>query len=308
MDYEGRICRSPMEKSSYMLPVTVGCPYNGCHFCNLFRDLQYRELPISQIEEELRRVQNAGGMPKKIFLGDGCAFGLKTEQLLKILNLIHQYFPECDIINSDATVTSIRMKTDEELRALSENGYKHLYIGIESGLSDVLSFMHKEHDVVEAEREIARIKNAGMIYDAHIMSGVAGKERGIENAEALAAFLNRTKPEFVVNFSMFISSDTPLYQDIVKGSFQPATELENLKEDRRLVELLATDGTELFYDSFHDCIRKRVWGTLAKDREKMLKQLDKWIEEFKQKESIYATDFPYKDCPAQTMFDLENIL
>ena len=291
-----------------MLPVTVGCPYNGCHFCNLFRDLHYRELPFSQIEEELRRVQNAGGKPKKIFLGDGCAFSLKTEQLLKILNLIHQYFPECDIINSDATVTSIRMKTDEELRALSENGYKHLYIGIESGLQDVLSFMHKEHDVVEAEREIARIKNAGMIYDAHIMSGVAGKERGIENAEALAAFLNRTKPEFVVNFSMFISSDTPLYQDIVKGSFQPATELENLKEDRRLVELLATDGTELFYDSFHDCIRKRVWGTLAKDREKMLKQLDKWIEEFEKKESIYATDFSYKDCPAQTMFDLENIV
>ena len=140
------------------------------------------------------------------------------------------------------------------------------------------------------------------------MSGVAGKERGIENAEALSAFLNRTKPEFVVNFSMFISSDTPLYQDIVKGSFQPATELENLKEDRRLVELLATDGTELFYDSFHDCIRKRVWGTLAKDREKMLKQLDKWIEEFEKKESIYATDFSYKNCPAQTMFDLENIV
>ena len=308
MDYEGRICRSPMEKGSYMLPVTVGCPYNGCHFCNLFRDLRYRELPLLQIEEELQRVKNAGGKPKKIFLGDGCAFGLKSEKLLKILDLIHRFFLDCDIINSDATITSIRTKTDEELKALSEKGYKHLYIGIESGLPDVLSFMHKEHDVVEAEREIARIKNAGMIYDAHIMSGVAGKGRGIENAEALAAFLNRTKPEFVVNFSMFISSDTPLYQDIVKGSFQPATELENLKEDKRLVELLARDGTELFYDSFHDCIRKRVWGTLAKDREKMLKQLDKWIEELEKKESIYATDFSYRGYPAQTMFDLENIL
>ena len=69
---------------------------------------------------------------------------------------------------------------------------------------------------------------------------------------------------------------------------------------------MATDGTELFYDSFHDCIRKRVWGTLAKDREKMLKQLDKWIEEFEKKESIYATDFSYKNCPAQTMFDCEK--
>lgn len=308
MDYEGRICRSPMEKGSYMLPVTVGCPYNGCHFCNLFRDLRYRELPFSQIEEELLRVKNAGGKPKKIFLGDGCAFGMKTEQLLRILELIHRYFPECDTINSDATVTSIRLKTDEELKALAKNGYKHLYVGIESGLPDVLSFMHKEHNVEEAEHEIARIQKAGMVYDAHIMSGVAGKGRGIENAEALAAFLNHTKPEFVVNFSMFISSDTPLYHDIVKGSFHPATELENLKEDRRLVELLATDGNALFYDSFHDCIRKRVRGNLPVDREKMLCQLDNLIEELEKKESIYATDFSYRGYPAQTMFDLENIL
>ena len=308
MDYEGRICRSPMEKGSYMLPVTVGCPYNGCHFCNLFRDLRYRELPLLQIEEELQRVKNAGGKPKKIFLGDGCAFGLKSEKLLKILDLIHRFFLDCDIINSDATITSIRTKTDEELKALSEKGYKHLYIGIESGLQDVLSFMHKEHDVVEAEREIARIQKVGMIYDAHIMSGVAGQGRGIENAEALASFLNRTKPEFVVNFSMFISSDTPLFEDVIKGSFQPATELENLKEDRRLVELLATEGMEIFYDSFHDCIRKRVRGNLPRDRKKMLFHLDNMIEEFEQKESIYATDFSYKGCPAQTMLDLENIL
>ena len=168
--------------------------------------------------------------------------------------------------------------------------------------------MHKEHDVAEAEREIARIQKVGMIYDAHIMSGVAGQGRGIENAEALASFLNRTKPEFVVNFSMFISSDTPLYEDVIKGSFYPATELENLKEDRRLVELLATEGTEIFYDSFHDCIRKRVRGNLPRDRKKMLLHLDNMIEEFEQKESIYATDFSYKGCPAQTMLDLENIV
>lgn len=308
MDYEGRICRSPMEKGSYMLPVTVGCPYNGCHFCNLFRDLHYRELPLLQIEEELQRVKNAGGKPKKIFLGDGCAFGLRSEQLLKILDLIHRFFPDCDTINSDATITSIRLKTDEELKALSENGYKHLYIGIESGLPDVLSFMHKEHGVEEAEREIARIQTAGMLYDAHIMTGVSGKGRGIENAEALAAFLHRTQPEFIVNFSMFISSVTPLYRDIMNESFHPATELENLKEDRRLVELLAGGNREVFYDSFHDCIRKRVRGYLPKDKEKMLKQLDDLIQEFDEKDPIYATDFSYNGCPPQTMLDLENMI
>ena len=49
MEYEGRICRAPMERASYMLPVMVGCSYNKCKFCNLFRDLKYRELPLEQM-------------------------------------------------------------------------------------------------------------------------------------------------------------------------------------------------------------------------------------------------------------------
>lgn len=55
MDYEGQICRAPMERSSFMLPVMVGCSYNQCKFCNLFRHLKYRELPMEQIEAELKR-------------------------------------------------------------------------------------------------------------------------------------------------------------------------------------------------------------------------------------------------------------
>ena len=56
MDYEGQICRAPMERSSFMLPVMVGCSYNKCRFCMLFKHLKYRELPLEQIEQELQRV------------------------------------------------------------------------------------------------------------------------------------------------------------------------------------------------------------------------------------------------------------
>ena len=70
MEYEGQICRAPMERSSFMLPIMVGCSYNRCRFCNLFRHLRYRELPYEQIEGELLRVKKAGGHPRKIFLGD----------------------------------------------------------------------------------------------------------------------------------------------------------------------------------------------------------------------------------------------
>ena len=117
MNYEGQICRGPMERSSYMLPVAVGCSYNRCKFCTLFRHLKYRELPMEQIEAELERVRNLGGNPKHVFLGDGNAFGLDTGRLLKITDLIHRYFPDCCAINMDATVTNIRAKSQEELQA-----------------------------------------------------------------------------------------------------------------------------------------------------------------------------------------------
>lgn len=284
MIYEGQICRGPMERASFMLPVAVGCAYNRCTFCTLFKHLVYRELPIGQIEKELLRVREAGGNPRTVFLGDGNAFGLGMDRLLEILDLIHRCFPGCESVNMDATVTDIRKKSDEELQRLYREGVRHLYIGIESGLDDVLRFMRKDHTLSEAYHEIGRMKSAGLLFDAHIMTGVAGKGRGIENAEQTALFFNRTKPGRIINFSMFLHKSAPLYREIEKGTFIPADEKENLEEERRLLSLLETE--ELVYDGFHDYIEFRVKGRLPKDREKMLRKLDDRIE--KEKSGIKA--------------------
>lgn len=271
MEYEGQICRAPMERASFMLPIMVGCSYNRCKFCNLFRHLSYRELPLEQIEQELKRVKGVGGSPKRIFLGDGNAFAQKNDRLIQILEMIRRYFPECEEINMDATVTSILRRSDAELHKFGQLGVRHLYLGIESGLNDVLAFMEKDHDQEQAYEAVRRLRKAGMIFDAHIMTGVAGKGRGAENAKALAEFLNQTGPAHVVNFSMFLHKEVPLYQNILDGSFIPASERENLMEERCLLEGLDTD---ILYDGFHDFIRFRVRGRLPGDKEKMLARLD----------------------------------
>lgn len=279
MEYEGQICRSPMERGSYMLPVAVGCSYNRCKFCMLFKHLTYRQLPLEQIEQELQRVKDAGGDPERVFLGDGNAFTLDTGRLLAILELIHRYFPSCHTVNMDATVTNISQKSDEELRQLAQEGVRHLYLGIESGLDDVLSLMEKDHDLDQAYRQIHRLHQAGMVYDAHMMTGVAGRGRGLENAQAIGAFFNRTRPSRIVNFSMFVHRSAPLYRDIEEGRFQPADELENLEEERLLLQLL--EDWPLEYDGFHDHILFRVRGVLPRDRQKMLDKLDRQIEKQK---------------------------
>lgn len=303
MNYEGQICRAPMERSSFMLPVTVGCPYNQCKFCNLFRHLRYRELPAEKIEEELKRVKDIGGSPTKIFLGDGNAFGLKTERLFWILERIQSYFPDCRTINMDATVTSILQKSEQELKRLAEYGVRHLYLGIESGLEDVLAFMKKDHTVSEAYEAIERLQAAGIIYDAHIMTGVAGRGRGRENADALAQFLNQTHPAHVVNFSMFIHREVPLYREIENGNYVPADELESLREEKRLLEQL---NIPVKYEGFHDYLQIRVRGKLPSDHEKMVGKLETFIKKYEAKPPIYA--LVQGECPDLVKCDnLENV-
>lgn len=303
MNYEGQICRAPMERSSFMLPVTVGYPYNQCKFCNLFRHLRYRELPAEKIEEELKRVKDIGGSPTKIFLGDGNAFGLKTERLFWILERIQSYFPDCRTINMDATVTSILQKSEQELKRLAEYGVRHLYLGIESGLEDVLTFMKKDHTVSEAYEAIERLQAAGLIYDAHIMTGVAGRGRGRENADALAQFLNQTHPAHVVNFSMFIHREVPLYREIENGNYVPADELESLREEKRLLEQL---NIPVKYEGFHDYLQIRVRGKLPSDQEKMVGKLETFIKKYEAKPPIYA--LVQGECPDLVKCDnLENV-
>ena len=243
-------------------------------------------MPLEEIEAELIRVKEVGGNPKRVFLGDGNAFGVATEKLLRILEMVHQYFPNCEGINMDATVTNIQEKSDEELRALKEAGVDQLYLGIETGLDDVLTFMCKDHNLEDVYAAIERLHSFGMDYDAHMMTGIAGKGRGMENAEAIAKFYNETNPRKIVNFSLFLHEEAPLYRDIEKGTFVPADELENMMEERRLLELLDVQDVE--YDGFHDFVKVRVRGTLPDDREKMLAKLDKAIAEFKEKDPIYS--------------------
>ncbi len=297
MEYEGKICTPPMERASFKLPIMTGCSYNKCKFCALFRNIKYRELPLEKIEEELLRIKSIKGNPAKIFLGDGNAFGLKTDRLLKILNLIHKYFPDCNCINTDATVTSILQKTDTELKKLYSEGIRCLYIGIESGLDDVLKFMNKDHGTDEAEAVAERINKAGYTFGAHIMTGIAGGGRSIENAEATAAFLNKTKPIRIINFSMFLHNEVPLYKDIKNGNYKASDELSNLKEEKRLLEVLCNkENYSVFYDGFHDFLEFRVRGFLPENKNKMIELVQNKIIEYENKETEYA--FVRGECSA----------
>lgn len=142
-----------------------------------------------------------------------------------------------------------------------------------------------------------------MIFDAHVMSGVAGKGRGQENAIALAEFLNKTQPDRIVNFSLFLHNQVALYEDIKSGAFIPADEVENMEEERTLIGLLkeGPDGHQMLYDGFNDFLELRVKGKVPKDAPRMIEKLTEAIEKYKDEPPIYA--YVRGDCPDLSMCD-----
>ena len=232
---------------------------------------------------------------------------LQTNHLLAVLDIIHKYFPECREINMNATVSSILLKSDDELKKLAANGVKHLYIGLESGLDDVLEFMNKGNTVDQLKLAVNRIRRFGMCFDAHIMTGSAGHGRGVENAQATAAVLAELEASSVTNFSMFIHHETPLYNDMLEGRFDAASEYENLLEERELIttiseRLLENDNQTMKYEGFHDFIAFHVWGVLPRDREKMQIKLDKIISDYSSKEDVKAVIDPDSTFEIKSVF------
>ena len=275
MDYEGRICRPAFEKGAFKLPISVGCSYNQCKFCDLFKDLKFKIIDDEIVYDEIKRVKNVTGMPVVCFLGDGNAFHNKAERLIKIITYVKDNIPSIKHIRMDSTITDIKNKTNEELKELSLTGIDVLYIGIESGLDDVLQFMNKEHRTNEEAKElIDRLHKYNINYSAHIMAGVSGEGRGIENAKALAKFLNETKPVSITNFTMFVTKNLILYKDIIEEKFRPASDIESLNEAKELINDI---NVETDIDSFHDNIPYRVKGHLPQDKEKLIKQIESMI-------------------------------
>ncbi len=284
MDYEGKICRPAFEKGAFKLPISVGCSYNACKFCCLFKYLNFKEIDDKIVFAEIDKVKNATGKPEVCFLGDGNAFHNSTERLIRIIKYLKENIKSIKKIRMDSTITDIKNKSDEELQMLSNIGVEVLYIGIESGLDDVLEFMNKEHKTSdEAMTEIKRLQKYNINYSAHIMAGVSGKGRGIENAKALSKFFNETKPVSITNFTMFTSRKQKLYKDVVDGKFQIASEIESLNEAKELINGIDVDT---YIDSFHDYIPFRVKGHLPYDKEKLINQIDDMIKKLQLKKEV----------------------
>lgn len=286
MRYEGTTYRPPVEMDSVLLQVTVGCAHNTCTFCNMYHDVLFRRESLEHIEEDLQKARDIYPRPERVFLLNGDAFVLQADYLKKIAHKVKEYLPVCETITMYASIQNIVSKTDEELKELRALGINDLYVGIESGKEDVAPRVKKGWTIEEAKKQLARLEKAQINHTTLLMLGIAGKGQGQENAKATAAFLNETKPSLIWVGTLRALDGAEITEQIRKGTFVEASEMENLLELKTLIENITLENVPFY--AVHPTNLIPVMGRLPRDKESLLKKLDEGIKEWGE-EALSAT-------------------
>ncbi len=278
MHFTGTTYRPPDEamKGAKLLQVTVGCAHNKCSFCNMYRDVKFQVEPIEQIEEDIKELRRTYRTIERIFLVNGDPFGLSAKKLKEITDKIIEHIPEVEVISMYASVSNLKNKSDEDLLAIKNMRINDLWFGMETGNEEHLAFANKGHKLEDAYVQIARLNEVGLRHNHCYILGIGGKGRGIINAIDTAKLINAVKPTTIWYGSLGIYEDADLAQKVRDKNFTPASELELLEEEIKILELIELQNVR--FNGLHPTNLVPVHGILPAYRNLMINEIKDFIE------------------------------
>ncbi len=273
MRYEGNIFRPPSEAYSLILQVTIGCSHNLCTFCSMYKDKQFRIRRVEEVLEDLNNARIHYKEVRRIFLADGDALVLKTNELLRILDKINELFPECRRVGIYASPQDILRKTPEELKLLFEHGLGIAYLGVESGSGEILRTIKKGVSPEEMVESGRIVNESGIELSMTLISGLGGKEKWKEHAVKSGNIISKINPRYVGLLTLMLEPGTELYDDIKEGRFQLLSPEEVLLETEEMIKNIK-GVTECIFRSNHASNYLSLKGTLPYDKERLLAEIE----------------------------------
>jgi radical SAM superfamily enzyme YgiQ (UPF0313 family) len=271
--YVEPVYRPPSEAESLILPVTDGCSWNHCTFCDMFTAPQkaFRARDEDEVLATIAAVgRSSGPSVRRVFLADGDALALPTRRLLAILVAIRTHLPDVHRVASYCLPRNLKRKSDLELRQLAEAGLKLVYVGAESGDDGVLTRINKGETFISTRLALSRLGQAGISRSVMILNGLGGCCDSDAHADNSAALVNATQPEYLATLVVSLPAGEARFRAAYPG-WSPLPVDGLLRELARFVGALELRRTVFRSDHASNWLSLR--GNLPTDQDRLLAQL-----------------------------------
>jgi radical SAM superfamily enzyme YgiQ (UPF0313 family) len=307
IQYESPTIRPPSEARSLLVRATRYCPWNQCIFCHgvLWGQRKLELRPLEDIKQDILAmkaqadkiitwaedndardrieqvaVQNnvlwlTNEGVKTAFLGDSDSLIMKTDDLVEVLEFLHETFPSLERVTSYARAKTALGKSPESLKRLHDAGLSRLHVGLETGDDELLKYLNKgatSEDMIQAG---IRIKNSGISLSEYVLLGIGGEDRWKQHAMGTARVLNAVDPDFIRARTLIVLPGTPLNDKVEQGEFKRLSPEGILHEERLLIENLEVTSE---FVSDHVSNYLPLEGKFPEAKEKMLAVIDKFFE------------------------------
>lgn len=272
LTYDMPLYRPPSEGRNLILQVTIGCSFNGCSFCSMYKTKRFRARPLPEVFAAIAAAAGAWPEAARVFLADGDALVLPADDLLRILDRLAAALPVLERVSAYATPQNLTRKTVAELRALREAGLRLVYVGIESGSAEILKRVRKGATPQTIAAALETAQEAGLEVSATVILGLGGRRLWAEHVEATAALLNRVPPAFLSTLQLRL--DDIAVDDFLErfARFGEPFEWQDddgiLAEQERLLGLLEP-ARPVVFRSNHASNCLALAGTLPPDRDRL---------------------------------------
>ncbi len=274
MRYVGKLYRPPSEADAYILQATIGCSWNRCTYCDMYRDKPtFRVRPLAESLADLEMAgARHGARVDKVFVADGDALVMPLDHWEAILDGARRAFPRLRRVSSYAMAGNVLEKSDAELARLRAAGLARLYIGPESGDDTTLKRIAKGSTAAEHVAAAKKARAAGMELSVIFLLGAGGVERSQEHAEASAALATAMDPAFLAALTLTVVPGTPIARLEERGRFELPDVAGLLGELRTFVAAAAP--TDALFRTNHASNYLPLGGRLPRDRARILGTLD----------------------------------
>ena len=277
LNYDAPLYRPPSEAKSLIFQVTLGCSFNECSFCDMYRSKEYSERSWEEVKTEIDLMARTLPDTTRIFLADGDALNLSTDYMVKIVEYIYQKFPNLERVSCYAMPMNLLKKTPEELDMMKKAGLNRLYLGIETGNDIILKKVTKGATQTTMIKACNKAKDAGFTLSCMVILGLGGSKYTKENAVDTAKVINVVQPDYVGALTLYLENGIKEeFLTKFEGEFERLTDSQAIDELELLISEISVDS-EIVFRANHGSNAYNIGGTFPNDKQKMLEKIT-WMK------------------------------